>query len=101
MNNSTAIKKRGRPTTNSAMTPAQRKAKQRKKAIDNYSEALEGIKDFSEISLTALYAELQKSVQLGYPEKVNTISRELEKRAKANKKVTVTKKKETQLKIEY
>ncbi len=80
-------KKPGRPSTGTALTPAQRKAQQRQRdrekvVSDNLSDA----------TITALCESLQKSVSTGDVDLVKGITLELMKRAKvAQKTVTVTK----------
>lgn len=84
MTTATETKKRGRPANPNALTAAERKAKQRALALQNYRDAKEGKIKISEVSLTALYAELQKAVKMGFPKTVIEISKELEKRANSN-----------------
>lgn len=79
-------KKRGRPPTGKAMTPAQRKAAQRKRALLDVRKALEGKVPMSELSLTALITEMEASVRCGDFKTVNRIGFELTERAKKIKK---------------
>lgn len=79
------VRKRGRPKTGTAMTAAQRKKAQRRNAVQALRDAREGTCKLGQISLTALYTELQTAVRLGEVELVRVIAKELEARAVANK----------------
>lgn len=81
-------KNRGRPSTGSAMTAAQRKAEQRKR--DRHIITNENLSD---ATITALCEQLQHKVSMGDVDLVKGITLELMKRARLAFKnnVTVTK----------
>lgn len=81
-------KKVGRPSTGSALTPAQRKAQQRQRDREKV-----GNENLTEASITALCERLQKTVSMGDVDLVKGITLELMKRARLAFKdnVTVTK----------
>jgi hypothetical protein len=78
------IKLRGRPRTGRAMTDAQRKRNQRRRALNEIRDAMAGKRSFDSVSLTALMTELAAAVRHGYPDTVRAISEELVKRANGN-----------------
>ena len=84
-------KKRGRPVTGSAMTPAERKRAQRQRVRDDLRAVSQGEAKYSELTLTSLFQLLEEAVRFGNPDMVGTIAKELKSRAKSNS-VTVTKK---------
>jgi hypothetical protein len=83
------VKKRGRPSTGSSMTAAQRKAEQRKR-----DRQLITNENLTDATITALCEQLQHRVSMGDIDLVKGITLELMKRARLAFKnnVTVTKK---------
>lgn len=81
-----AFKKRGRPALKGEpMTAAERKRRQRQRALDVVREATKA-KAFDAVSMTALMTELEAAVRHGDLNNVKLITAELTKRAKDNKK---------------
>lgn len=78
-------KKVGRPSTGSALTPAQRKAQQRQRDREKVVS-----ENLSDVTITALCEQLQRVVSNGDVDLVKGITLELMKRAKAIFKDNVT-----------
>lgn len=74
-------KKRGRPSTGKALSPAERKRKQRRK---ERAAAWKDVDYVSKASVAQLVAELVVCVRDGFVELVEAINAELMKRAKVN-----------------
>lgn len=77
-----APKKRGPAPSGYAMTAAERKAAQVKRAAAEVRAAVEGKKPFAEVTITALFNELRHAVRLGQPQLTRIIADELELRAR-------------------
>lgn len=79
-------KNRGRPATGNAMTPAERKRRQRSRAATELRKAMNGEQSMADLSMTALMHELHYAVKLGQVEIVKKLNAEILKRAKGNAK---------------
>lgn len=79
----TTQKKRGRPATGTAMTPAQRKAAQRERALEQVAIC----EDMAAVSTTMLCELLPIAVNQGRAYLTQEMAQELLKRAKENSRL--------------
>lgn len=75
-----SAKKRGRPSSGTAMTPAERKRAQRMR--DRHCSLSGDVDD--EVSLSGLLDLARRAVAAGWPEKVEEVAAELVRRAREN-----------------
>lgn len=74
-----SVKKRGRPPTDNAMTPAERKRAQRGRDAQKIYE----MNDYSTATLSALLEQLPKLIASSNADQVEAITAELNRRAKS------------------